>query len=509
MQQLLLPLIITLLSTIFIQESFSQERLPSKNYDLYISKGIIEFDAGKYDKAKTEIEKALEERHDDPDGNYYLGLIYLELGRLKDAEDRLKRVIELEPSYQGAHYQLGIVYYKQGAYNDALTAFSDAEKREPPRGMIYYYQGLIYHKQGNYDKTPPLFLKAVTLVPEVALTSHYYSALSYYKRGDFEDAEEEFNETVRLEPDSDIARSSRKYLEEIGKAQKGSKRWDLSLSLSLQYDTNVVLEPDESTLAAQIARNQDTRSVAFLRGGYQLLKGDSWNVGAGYSFYSSLHHELSEFNTLSHDLLIYGDYTWQRYQARIQYDFNSVSVNNNRYLVSHSINPFINISERDRYITQISYRYQLKDFLDTAQFTVNSERDGTNNSAGLTQFIFFQGKNGNLRIGYFLDSDSTDGPDWDYDGHRILFGLGFPVIKEIKLDLLAEYNIKGYKNPNSLSPEGDKRDDALTTYTIGISRDFKDYLTAGIQYLYSRNDSNIAIFEYNRNIYSFTIAARL
>ena len=90
----------------------------------------------------------------------------------------------------------------------------------------------------------------------------------------------------------------------------------------------------------------------------------------------------------------------------------------------------------------------MKGFLDTEQFTTNSERDGTNNSAGLTQFIFFQGKNGNLRIGYFFDSDSTDGPDWDYNGHRILFGLGFPVIKEIKLDLLAEYNIKAYKNPN-------------------------------------------------------------
>ena len=172
--------------------------------------------------------------------------------------------------------------------------------------MIYYYQGLIYHKQGNYDKTPPLFLKAMTLVPEVALTSHYYSALSYYKRGNLEDAEEKFNETVRLEPGSDMARSSRDYLDEIKKAVRPKKRWDLSLSLSIQYDTNVVLEPDESTLAAQIARNQDSRSVVFIRGGYQFLKGDSWDTGAGYSFYSSLHQELNEFNTLSHDLLIYG-----------------------------------------------------------------------------------------------------------------------------------------------------------------------------------------------------------
>lgn len=486
----------------------AQDQGPSKDYDLHISKGIIEFDARRYDNARLEFKKALEQRSDDPDANYYLGLVYLDLNELAEAEKRFKKTIETEPSYQGAHFQLGIIYYKREVYNDALSWFIGAEKTEPDRGMTYYYQGLINHKQGNYEKTPPLFLKAMGLTKEVSLTSHYYSAISYYKRGILEEAEEEFNETIRLEPESDIARSSKEYIEEIERAKKGPKRWDLSLSLSLQYDTNVVLEPADSALSAQIARNQDLRSVAFLRGGYRFIRGGPWNLGANYSFYSSLQKDLSDFNTISHDILFYSYYSGQGYQARIQYDFNPIAVDNNRYLSSHTINPMLNITYGARYITQVSYRYQLKDFKDSQKFPTNSERDGVNNLIGLTQIILFPDKNGNLRIGYAFDSDSTDGPDWDYNGHKIIAGLGFPMIKKIVLDLLVEYNKKMYDNPNNLSPSGDRRDDTYKTYTIGISREFRDYLTAALQYLYSKNDSNITVFEYNRNIYSLTITGR-
>ena len=509
MRLALLSFSILLSVFIFNQTLFAQDKIPSKAYDLHISKGIIELEAKRYDIARDEFKKAKDERPDDPDANYLLGLTYLGLGELEKVEESLKKVIELDPAYPGAHYQLGVVYYKKGALKDSLAEFSLAEKGEPERGMIYYYQGLIYYKLSEYNKTPPLFLKAMSLIPDSKPMAHYYQAISYYKLGYLDDAEEGFKEVLRLEPGSDIARSSMEYLDEIKKAVRPKKRWDLSLSLCIQYDTNVVLEPADSLLASQIARNQDLREVAFFRGGYRFIQSDSWNLGANYSLYQGLHRKLDEFNTLSNDIGIYGYYAAGQHQLRLNYNFNLISVDNSRYLLSHTINPMINLFYSNRFITQLSYRYQAKDFQDTKQFPLNSERDGANHQAGLTEFISFKKIEGGLRGGYYFDHDQTDGPDWDYDGHRLFLGIGFPVILGTNLDLLAEYYPKIFKNPNSLTGFQEKRRDDLRSATISFSRELSRLLSVSLQFLTQQNDSNIDIFEYNRSIYSIMLQGRL
>lgn len=492
----------------FSPNSYAQERPISKLYDLHLSKGIIELDAERYEAARAEFERALRERPDEPEANYLMGLTLLHLKDIKGAEGRFKKVLERDPSYPGLHFQLGVLYFERESYNEALKEFMEAGKSEPGQAMVYYYRGLIHYRLGEHDRAPAQFLKAISLDPALSLVSHYYSGLSYYKEGIFEEAKEAFEEVIRLDPRSDLAVSAQEYLNELKKVPKAQKKWDLSLSLGVQLDSNVILEPSDSRAAAEIADEEDTRYLIYFTGGYRLSDREPWHVGTGYSFYQSIHQDLEEFDTTSHDLRVYGWYNRERYQARLHYNYNYILVGDNKYLSLHGVNPLLNILWEKKQMTQLQYRFQSKDFLDSDQFPANSQRDGNNHLIGLTQFYFFA-KEGNLRTGYSYDRDSTDGEDWDYQGHRLFVGLGLPPVIGVKLDLIAEFYPRAYENPHSLSPEGDKRDDRYQAYTLALTRDFTKHLALSFQYLYSKNDSNLPIFEYDRTIYSFTITGRI
>ena len=184
------------------------------------------------------------------------------------------------------------------------------------------------------------------------------------------------------------------------------------------------------------------------------------------------------------------------------------------------------LSEGYHAFTQVQFRYQNKDFRD-GRFAGNSFRDGKNWLAGVTQYVLFADNTGNFRLGYAFDADRTGGgspsiavigdqtnADWAYSGHRFSAGVGLPAVLTYKVDLDFNYYRQQYLNPNSFAEGfvGDvttfKRKDHIYTFSATLGRDFTEWLSASLQYAYTRDQSNVSSFDYNRNVYSLMITGR-
>ncbi len=508
----------------------AQEPLDPQAYDLSISKGLIRFSNGQYSDAERLFRAALAANPDDSRASFYLGQTLIRLKRPEVAQEIFQRLLRKNPDDGRAWLGQGMAQYNRGLYNEALASLENAEKYLPSDPLVFYYQGLTYHQKGAFDLSPGRFLRARTLNSDLAAASHYYSGIAYYQRGLLDEAKEEFNAAVKAgEPDSELVKSSQLFLEQAGGGvETGPKRWDLTFTGMYQYDNNVVIVPLGTSPAPDsgISQKHDWVTALFGRAEYRPIQTEAWLGGASYTFYQSFHRTLSGFDVEDHTPVAYLQRQFGSLQARLQYSYDYILVGRSPFLIANSIQPSFTLSEGYHAFTQAQFRYQNKDFQD-GRFLQNSFRDGKNWLAGITQYFLFADNTGNFRLGYTFDTDRTGGgspsvavlgdqtnADWAYTGHRISAGLGLPAVLAYKVDFDFSYYRQNYANPNSFAPgnAGDlttlKRRDNIFYFTGTIGRDFTEWLSASVQYSYTRDQSNVKLFDYNRSVTSLSLTAR-
>jgi len=87
--------------------------------------------------------------------------------------------------------------------------------------------------------------------------------------------------------------------------------------------------------------------------------------------------------------------------------------------------------------------------------------------------------------------------------------LGVPDFWTLKSNFAFDYYHMDYDNPNSFSAGGtSKRRDNIMFFTATIGRPLTDWLSIAAEYNYTRDESNLPVFNYSRNIFSLTLSSR-
>jgi len=235
--------------------------------------------------------------------------------------------------------------------------------------------------------------------------------------------------------------------------------------------------------------------------------------------YQSFHRTLSEFDVESHTPAFFVQHTAGPVQTRLQYIYDYVLVGRSPFLVAHSIAPLITVRESPTLLAQVLLKYQALDFQD-GRFLFNSFRDGHDWLAGATQYWFFAKNTGHVRVGYAYDEYITAGKnvslafqasaaDWAYHGHKASVGVSSPPFYKIILDVGFDYYVQLYDNANSFSPGGAVfRTDKVYNYYATVMRQLTDHFSLGFQYVHTDDNSNIAAFQYKRNIYGLVLTGQ-
>ncbi|HEX9743143.1 MAG TPA: tetratricopeptide repeat protein [Nitrospiraceae bacterium] len=501
----------------------AQVTLPSESYDLNFAKGQAEYGADRYDEAARYFRKALEAKPGDPEAGYYLGQSLTRAKQFDEAEAVFRTLLDADPSSGRAHLGLAVVFYGQERFRDALASLAEAQKALPNDPLVYYYRGLTHYRLAEYEQMQPPMARALALGPDLATSAHYYSGLGYFQAGALEDAKGEFESAKQLAPESEFGRSAGEYLEQIKTGRPPTKKiWNLTLSVSSQWDDNVVALPSGTSPpagATGISRKSDYFTAFYLRGDVRAFEKGPLAAGANYSFYQSLHRTLSGFDVESHTPTLFLQYTKGPVQARLQYILDYAQVGRSPYLVAHSFAPLITVTEAPNLFTQIQLRYQDQDF-QHGRFLFNSQRDARNWLIGATQYWYFAKNTAHVRGGYTFDKNATGGgnvalatqasaADWSYDGHRFQIASTLPPWRKITVDAALDYYYQDYRNANSFSPNGAVfRKDQVYTYSLTVSRPLMEHVSVAFQYIHMYEDSNVAAFNFRRNIFGLSLTGQ-
>jgi serine/threonine protein kinase/Flp pilus assembly protein TadD len=123
------------------------------------------------------------------------GLLRANAGFYEQAEAEYQRAIELDPSNGDAYRRLGQVYERNNRMDQALAMFEKAAGVDPNYFKVYQDLGAFYRQRGDLTQALSLFEKCVALAPDEPDT-HYALGTVYQESGRFAEAERELRAAI-------------------------------------------------------------------------------------------------------------------------------------------------------------------------------------------------------------------------------------------------------------------------------------------------------------------------
>jgi len=201
-------------------------------------------EAGDYDQAIVEYEKAIALDPELVTAYSNRGGVYLNLGEYEQAIADCDRAIELDPELTSAYYNRGGVYLNLGDYKQAIADYDRAIELDPELAMAYSNRGYAYDEIEQYEQALANYDKAIELAPELA-KAYGNRAVTFAKLEQYEQAMADCDQAIAL--DRNLATA---YL------TRGLIHWELGDQDRARADLEQVVELTEDPALRQVAEMQ-------------------------------------------------------------------------------------------------------------------------------------------------------------------------------------------------------------------------------------------------------------
>jgi tetratricopeptide (TPR) repeat protein len=474
-----------------------------------LSRGIEEYKDENFEEALDILVKAREEDPASSLAAFYLGLTYKQLMNYKDAVANFRDAVTLKPPIKDAVVELIEVLYNLGELQEAKEWLDVAEKEKIKPAQTAFLKGLILLKEDNNLEAIKAFEKSKEIDKTLTQAADFQIGIAYVKERKLSEAREKFRAIAIVSPESDLGAFAREYEDAITKRLALEKEWRFTAGLAYQYDDNVILNPGIEI--SGIPGGEDWATIATFSAGYSPRLSGPWTLNTQYSFYANRHRRIETSDIMSHTLTVAPGYNFKNASLNLFLSYNYTWVNDQRYLYEISASPLLNIALGGNHIGQISAGYSKREFLWTetpggVPIQADEDRDGDVFSASAGWIYLFSEGKGFLNLRYEVSTENTDGKNWSNVGNRGSANILVPIFGKLKMNVSGEVYLQNYRNVHTIFDI--KRKDKTYTASGVLSYEFYRGASFILQYAHIRDDSNIAIYDYNRNIYSAGIEYR-
>ncbi len=394
------------------------------------------------------------------------GQYAIELQDYAGAIGHLRKALELKPGDQAARVSLGVAYARSGDNGRAKEVLQQAVAADASDGRARYELALVLAKLGQQEEAKSQMAQAAKSA------------------------------------DPEVSAAARGFLEGTGAGEK--KKFTAKLSGGLQYDSNVILEQDSPTTPG--VKNADWRWVWAVNADYSLVDTGKAGAGIGYQFYKSIHHELKDYNVQQHTGKAAGRYELSKtVGANLEYDLIYTSLRGEHYSTAHRFAFRLPLTLAPESLTEPHAAYEAKRFFDTPVFTGLTGKNGSNTEAGVSHTVML-GKKAAISADYTYDAEAAAVDSWSYAGHKGTVNALAEWEAYKFIGALSYYDRKY----DAIAPGNtEKRHDGTQEFSVGVSRKAGKNATVTLSDQHTINDSNLAVYQYTRNVVSLMVEIRL
>ncbi len=464
-----------------------------------LKEGISEYEAENYEEAQVILLKARESLPDSSEVAYYLGLTYLQTGDYEEAARHLMDAAGLSPPVDEAFTELIDVLYNMGRLEEAKNWISRAEERGIKPARVAYLKGLVLTKMGRSEEAIDAFKKAKELDSALTQRVGIKIALLYAKDKRFAQAKESLRAVVDADPQSRFAALAKEYEESIEKRERTYRRLRLTVGAFYQYDDNVMLRPIDDEGLEITGEERDSSAVATARLTFKSFLEGPWILNFHGNLYSNTYFNESSHNLINGTFSINPGYNFKKGALTIPVSYSHLWLEGDSYMDLYRTRPMLSIMVVPHHIIQLNPGVEKRD-VQVSPANEDEDRDSINYIASVGYILTFFENRGMFNLRYTFSRDDAEGRNWENTGNELNLNLLLPLTKTIRLMVSGNVISKDYLRTHSTYNK--KREDAV--YTAGISLMWRVYggLDLSLRYRHATAESNISVYEYNRNVYS-------
>ena len=491
--------------------------------DIFVAQAILAYDEKRYAEALDLLAEALKMDPENVDALYYTGLVHLAQEQPDLAVRSLEQARDVNPTDPVIRYQLGVAYFTLEQYDKAVPLLEDVFKEQPRLESLGYYVGFMRYRQKDYQGALQAFTAGTSSDPTIQQLTKFYAGLTLGILGLPERALIEVEEALRIQPASPLTGPAERIRDTIVAARAREQRLRAEVRLGGFYDDNVSINPRPSADAtAEALRERKKNSpgqIVAARLDYSWLRRGPWEATATYSFFQTLNnnHNLSRFNIQDHLGGLGGFYRGTvaalPYQLGGQYTYDYLTLDEAAFLHRHTATIFGTLVENPGNLTTALGRLQVKEFLNDENALLTpppDKRDAKNWLVGLVHVFRFEADKHLLRVGYQLDYEDAKGSNFSYWGHRGQAG-GLYTLPWGDMRLRYDYEVhrRLYSNRHTLlpvaAPNTVQRKDTDQLHVVRVEQPLPNGFTLSLEYQGARSHSNLAVFTFDRNVFSLIL----
>lgn len=420
------------------------------------------------------------------------------------AQEAEKEKIPLEELLKSKAAQL----FQLRDYDAALLEFQNLSRQYPRDSLPVRYTGMTLTLLGRLDDAVTTLENAVNLDAGNA-ANHYYLARALHEQGARKRAEEELSEVIRLDTEKGFYGSVAKNALEIVREKeryKVSKSWEIFGSTGYQYDSNVIIEPNDKGAGGTADQNAG-RYYLNLGGTDKWLERGKFTSKAGYQLYQSLHDDgLDEFNFTSQEFSIDNQYRTKQWGKEVtwglRYELPWGFLNGNLFSFGNEIVVSMRIRLTKNTRTEIYHRYSHFEYGPDGRDAGITSRDGEYNVTGILHRHYFSNFSRYVFAGYQIESGATEGNNFDHVGHDIRLGFHTPLIWGLVFDALGQLSVANYYHYSaefSLAEPLARRDNDWTLF-FSLTYPLSVHWSVRASYRYENANNRNDFFQYDRHI---------
>lgn len=490
--------------------------------DVFVNAAILDFEDRRFDAAASNLRRALEIEPENVEALYYFGVVRMAQGQPAEAVPFLERARARAPQDTAITTQLGLAYFAQQDYERARPLLEEGFKADPTLDGLGYYVGFLRYRSKDYRGAIQAFRAGRTSDPELQQLTKVYTALSLTSVGLPAQAVSEVEAALRIAPGSAITGPAERLRDAVITARQRDRRLALEARVGVLYDDNVRVIPDPvdssgdpAVNALRKGRRASFGELAGLRLDYTWLRTEEWESSVGYSFFGTYYNDITDFSSMDHLVTVSGLYKTALGAVPVsvggQYAYDALFLDAEWFVLRHTATLFTTVVPSERYLTQVAFRYQNKNFNDPSGTPAAEIRDANNFMGGALQFFRFDEDRHYIKLGYQFDYEDTDGRNYEYVGNRFLAGAQYTLPWwNIRLKYDIDVHLRGYLNPNTILPSNSpgqrRRYDKEFNHTVRVEVPLPAGFTLAGEYLNTNANSNLDVFDYTRNVFSLTLS---
>ncbi|MCM8819336.1 MAG: tetratricopeptide repeat protein [Candidatus Omnitrophica bacterium] len=456
-----------------------------------------------YEEALPILEKLRVTNPQSSEIAFYLGLTYKRLQDYKNAQPHLESAITLIPPIKAAYIELIDLLYQCDKFNEAKDYIVRAEKEGITGAGILLFKGLLLMKEGKLDDALKAFSEAEKLDPAISQTVKYYQGLLHLQANRFKEAKTIFREIILKDPTADLALFSEQYLVTVERKEETLKLFRGNVVYAIQYDDNVVTQPNDKELSKEIAQEYDLKHTFTTQGEFNFKLKEKFGLKTGYSFYITKHNEVGFYDIVNFNFPIQPGIYFKKLAVTFPVSYSYTDLNDKKYFDSFSLSNLDNFSISTNQLLQLQLQYNLKRY----HWSTSSSQDNKDSREYLVSlgWFYFFGKNyeavASLR--YAFDYNDAWGLNWKSRGNRLSFSLVLPLSKKLKWNFIADYHFQDYLKRHS-SYDKFRKDNIITVLNLLSYEILKD-VEFQLQHTFVDDIATVGAYKYKRNIYGLGI----